>query len=181
MSVGSLVKTLFLGGSEVIESAIRYGSLGELRPAVKGGGLLNGNLRGGAKAAGLALGPFGIGMGLIFGATSAMHAPRGKTLSRGGASFVSTLVADSIGGLLLGPVGGIIAQSLAQPVLQTGIERVTDAFTGLYKNATHANMGGNYKDTEVAYSMRQRAAVEIGNSLLNARQYLGLEARYFHQ
>jgi hypothetical protein len=43
------------------------------------------------------------------------------------------------------------------------------------------NFGGNYKDTTVAYTMRQKAAQELGGSLLNARTYLGKEAVLFHQ
>jgi hypothetical protein len=41
-------------------------------------------------------------------------------------------------------------------------------------------MGGDYQDTQVAWTMRQRAAQEMSGSLLNARQYLGKEAALMH-
>jgi hypothetical protein len=51
----------------------------------------------------------------------------------------------------------------------------------LSHQAYHLNFGGNYEDTEVAWTMRQRAVQEMGSSALNARQYLGKEAALMHQ
>lgn len=81
-----------------------------------------------------------------------------------------------LGGIVGGLVGGYIG-SKASPRVGTGIAKLVESV-----NSTRTlNFGGNYKDTTVAYTMRQRAAQELGSSLLNARQYLGKEAVLMYQ
>jgi hypothetical protein len=48
------------------------------------------------------------------------------------------------------------------------------------QNVRRVRMGGDYQDTQVAWTVRQRAAQEMAGSLLNACQYLGREAALMH-
>jgi hypothetical protein len=49
------------------------------------------------------------------------------------------------------------------------------------RQAQHSNFCGDYKDSEAAFTMRQRAVQEMGSSALNARRHLGSEAVMMHQ
>lgn len=73
------------------------------------------------------------------------------------------LVGNLVGGYL-----GDIAGKVADPVMETG------------RLIGHSNFGGNYKDTEKAYTFRQQAVQSMNSSILNARQYLGKESLLFH-
>jgi hypothetical protein len=44
-----------------------------------------------------------------------------------------------------------------------------------------SNFGGNYQDTQQAYTMRQRAVQAMQQSRMNARSVLGSEARTLHR
>lgn len=46
-------------------------------------------------------------------------------------------------------------------------------------NAYSASFGGNYQDSENAYTMRQRGVQAIQNNGMNARSVLGSEARQY--
>ena len=50
----------------------------------------------------------------------------------------------------------------------------------LDQNVRRVNMGGDYHDTQVAWTMRQRATQEMAGSLRGARQYLRKEAALMH-
>lgn len=45
----------------------------------------------------------------------------------------------------------------------------------------HAGFGGNFNDTQQAYTMRQRGVQALQQSKMNARSVLGSEARTFHR
>lgn len=68
-----------------------------------------------------------------------------------------------------------------------GAEKVATAYMDnkLYGNAKlqkyyQGNFGGNFRDTQTGYTMRQRGVQAIQQSQLNARSVLGSEARTFH-
>jgi hypothetical protein len=177
-----LFRGLAYGLTDVGEGIIKAG--GNVRTFgshLTAGGLLNGNVKGGLRSAAMGVSASGIGLAGLFATHSAANAPRGKTATRGFSVMTSMIAADVVGGFLGGPIGQIVAQATIAPVLQTAIEKPLEAFAGLNHRVTHLGMGGDYEDTELAYTMRQRAAMEMGSSLLNARQYLGLEAKLFHQ
>lgn len=178
----NLYNSFAFGGLEIGEAFIKSGKgFGELISDVGKGGFVNGNFSNGLKYAKSAIHPAGLAIGGIFGIMSAFDAPRGKAITHGFSTMTSVVLSDIIGGALGGPGGAMLAQSTIQPILQAAIEKPLDAFAGLHQNVTRMKMGGDYEDTEVAYTMRQRAAQEMGRSLLNARRYLGSEAAMFHQ
>ena len=50
-----------------------------------------------------------------------------------------------------------------------------------YINASRPNFGSNFRDTQQAATMRQRAVEEMQRSHINARSVLGSEARTYHR
>jgi hypothetical protein len=85
---------------------------------------------------------------------------------------------------LFGIPGMIAGTAAAWAVDEFVTPRVAAAHKAVLRESRllrHFNAGGDYEDTQVAYTMRQRAVQEMGQSLLNARQYLGKEALMFHE
>lgn len=110
-------------------------------------------------------------------------APKGHKVSAlvGGAARgifygVGDLIGTAVGGPLAGFALGATTEKIGG-VVQEALQRFHD----FNHNMTHINMGGNYEDTRIAYTMRQRAAQEMGSSVMNARKYLGAEALLMHQ
>ena len=125
------------------------------------------------------IGVFAVG----FGAFQAATAPRGHKASgfvKGVAGTLAFSVGDVIGSMVGGPLAGF---ALGYVTGEMG-EKLGDAFqmfTEFNRRIKHINMGGNYEDTRMAFTMRQRAAAELGSSVMNARMYLGKEGSLFHQ
>ena len=105
-------------------------------------------------------------------------------------------IATLIGKRTLGSRGAMIAKAgfglpamavatAASIVIDTYVQpRVEQAYKAVLhesKMLRHFNAGGDYEDTQVAFTMRQRAAQEMSTSLLNARAWLGKEALLFHE
>lgn len=117
------------------------------------------------------------------GAFEAFTAKRGHKLSGavGGVARTLTFAAgDVIGSMVGGPLAGIALGSL----FEHAGGKVGDAmqfFSEFHHMIHHVNMGGNYEDTRMAYTMRQRAAQEMGGSVMNARSWLGKEGALMHQ
>jgi hypothetical protein len=110
-------------------------------------------------------------------------APRGHKMSGliGGASKALFYAAGDLAGTFAGgPVVGFALGMMAEHLggyVEEGVQMLHD----FNRSVKHINMGGNYEDSAVAYTMRQRAAQEMGSSVMNARQWLGQEALLLHQ
>ena len=88
----------------------------------------------------------------------------------GGHPIIGNIVGSTIGG----KAGEIFDPGLnAQANLELQISRTANV-------ARRVNFGGDFEDTQQAYTMRQQAVQEMSGSLMNARQYLGNEAAFFH-
>ena len=88
----------------------------------------------------------------------------------GGHPIIGNIVGSTIGG----KIGEIWDPGLnAQANLELQISRTANV-------ARRVNFGGDFEDTQQAYTMRQQAVQEMSGSLMNARQYLGNEAAFFH-
>lgn len=117
------------------------------------------------------------------GAFEVLNAKRGHKISAfvGGTSKALAFAAgDLIGNVVGGPVAGL-ALGLVTERLGGYVEEGVQGLHDLNRFIKHVNMGGDYEDTRIAYTMRQRAAQELGTSVLNARQWLGKEAVLMHQ
>lgn len=128
-------------------------------------------------------GTFGMATALGIGALETYSAPRGHKMSAFGGGIARTVAfgaGDVVGTFLGGPVAGWILGSLTEPLGAKAGEAI-QMFNDFGTSVKHVNMGGNYLDTQVAFTMRQRAAQEMGSSVMNARQYLGKEAALMHQ
>lgn len=109
-----------------------------------------------------------VGRAVSFGAKRALVGAVGKTAARG----------------LLGGAGGIVGLAAAYAVDRVVREPLTKAYAAVTREARltrHFNAGGDYEDTQVAYTQRQRAVQELSQSLLNARMYLGKESVLMHE
>ena len=116
-------------------------------------------------------------------------AARGHAISEGigqGISFgVTSLLGGAIGGAVGGPIGAyvgsfaaqILGESTAAKVIAGAIQPIVDFGSEMNK----MRFGGDYRDTQTAYTQRQVAAREMSRSLMNARQWLGQEGAFMHQ
>jgi hypothetical protein len=143
-------------------------------------GIFFGSAREGLEA-GYSLGFKGNAMFLLPAmAVAAATAPRGDKLGEVVGTGVAAL-GTVLGGLLGGPMGAFAGTLLLDPLIASGVGKGINRFARMGPNTHRLEMGGDFKDNEVFYTMRQRGAAEMGQSLLNARQYLGKEARLMHQ
>jgi hypothetical protein len=130
-------------------------------------------------------------------AISAGTAKRGDFVAAGGSAFaaqgsamlafpVGVTMGEMIGNFILpvagGVVGGIIGGGIASLVTDKAVRVAsTRLFHGFALSRPRVRFGGNFKDSQPAYNMRQKAEQELSSSLLNARRYLGREAQLMHQ
>ena len=124
-----------------------------------------------------------LGFGAVSGVLMMASAPKGQLAKRGIESVgvtTGSAVGAALGGLALG-LPGEIAGGLIGGTVGEKVGAVIEPLEDLGHQAYHLNFGGEYHDTEVAWTMRQRAVQEMGSSALNARQYLGKEAALMHQ
>lgn len=125
------------------------------------------------------LGYFAAGAGIL----ESTFSPRGHKASGMVGGVARTLafgVGDVAGNAIAGPVGGFILGSITEKA-GAAVGEAVQMFNDFNRTIKHVNMGGNYEDTKVAYTMRQRAAQEMGSSVMNARTWLGKEAALMHQ
>lgn len=175
------------------EGATRFGPLGRMaqREAAvgkKGFGILSRPLRGvsgGAEHFKQNFGKLGL-FGIVgAGALESYTARRGhkatgftKGIMRGVAFSIGDVVGTALSGgnMFVGfAVGSAFEKAGA------GAGDILEKFSDLNRAIKHVNMGGNYEDSRVAYTMRQRASQEMGSSVMNARSWLGREAVLLHQ
>lgn len=100
-------------------------------------------------------------------------------MSRGEALFRN--VADTIVGEMFPVLSG--ARFVYQ-MTKTGVQ-ITDSLqrqrNSYYNSLFNPNLGGDYLDTRPAATMRQRAMNIINRTQINARTFLGNEARMMHR
>lgn len=119
----------------------------------------------------------------IAGGIEAFTAPRGHKVGgfvKGVARTMAFTAGDVLGTTLGGPLVGMLLGSVTEKA-GAAFGDAFQAFSDFNKQVRHVNMGGNYEDTRLAYTMRQRAAQEMGTSVMNARTWLGKEAALMHQ
>lgn len=114
-------------------------------------------------------------------AIMAAMAPRGHKVASVLSSLISWPIAAVVGGALGDPTGGMLAGALLVGPIERTIHRGIESFIGLHGQYATLHMGGWYRDTQAAYTMRQQAVNDMSGSLMNARQYLGREAHLMHQ
>lgn len=125
------------------------------------------------------IGWFAAGAGIVEGSL-ARRGHKASGVVGGVARTLAFGVGDVVGTTIAGPVGGFILGSITEGV-GGKIGDAVQFFNDIDRNIRHINMGGNYEDTRAAYTMRQRAAQELGSSVMNARQWLGKEGALMHQ
>ena len=102
-------------------------------------------------------------------------APKGHKLSSGAgqmAPMLGSAIGTLFGGMPGAIIGGFAGDALAQSALGTGMQWLHD----FDQSRRKLGMGGDYVDTQTAFTMRARASQQLSGSLLNARHWLGKEA-----
>ena len=89
-------------------------------------------------------------------------------------TFIAGPVGTTIGSVIGGGVGAMVGDKIARSGTIRTIKLLNDS-------RPRVRFGGNFKDTQPAYNMRQLAEQQLSSSLLNARRYLGSEAQLMHQ
>lgn len=117
-------------------------------------------------------------------AASVAFAPRGRAVEKAAGAIggqMTALLGGAVGMMIAGPAGAVVGAMLADPVGRNFAEHTYAAATHEGRMLRNLQTGGDYVDTPIAYTMRQRGLQELSSSLLNARQYLGQEANLLHQ
>jgi hypothetical protein len=164
---------------DVFETLFRYGSGSALKETATGA--VFGKPMRGLRAGLGGLGKMAPFIALDFAYSSAI-ARRGHFASGLGATIGGTsgsLVGSAVGGLIAGLPGAFIGSLIGDPVMRGPAARLVQNFAEFGRNQRRLNFG-SYEDSQPAFTMRQVAAREISQSLLNARQYLGKEALLLH-
>jgi hypothetical protein len=85
----------------------------------------------------------------------------------------------------IGPLGAAIVGELfasyAEYRIGSSLIGKVRLFTGLNKRIRHLEMGGNYKDTELAQRQRFIAIQDMNSAMIPGRRYLGQEALLMHR
>ena len=109
-------------------------------------------------------------MGLTFGVPLTVlgvaTAPKGEMIKRGAEGIgmlTGQAMGGAVGGLLFGMPGEIAGQIIGGTIGEK-IGSTVAPLEELGHQAYHLNFGGEYHDTEIAWTMRQRAVQEMGSS-----------------
>jgi hypothetical protein len=131
----------------------------------------------------------GLPFAIAAGAYGAISAPRGHAISKGVSATVVpgmlSLAGGIVGTMLAGPIGGyvgafagmMLAGEASEKAMSSGLQSMVD----FGSNMRRVQFGGDYRDTQMALTMRQVASREMSRSLVNARQWLGQEGAFMHQ
>lgn len=125
----------------------------------------------GGMASGLASHALGIGMNIGFQKMSGDST--GEAVVKGAAWYAAEKF-----------VPGAMLLSTLVDVGKAGYEMYHDDKLygqGRIQQYYRGNFGGNFNDTQQAYTMRQRGVQALQQSKMNARSVLGSEARTFHR
>lgn len=121
-----------------------------------------------------------IGLDLAVSAGNAKKKETGTDLAAAVSGQIGGTIGGIIGGLTPIPGGALIGMTVGDQIARSSTAKVLNKGLRISERATAVNTGGQYKDTDVAFTMRQRSAIEMSGSMLNARHWLGKEANAFH-
>lgn len=117
----------------------------------------------------------------LLGDLGASLAPAASSLPWIGESL-SGVLAEGLGIGLGGPIGALVGVTVGSlvgdKIGRGGTQRF---YKSVLDTVPLVRFGGDFKDSQPAYTMRQKAEQELSGSLLNARRYLGREAQLMHQ
>ena len=92
-------------------------------------------------------------------------------------AWIGTAVMPGVGTWVGGVIGGGVTGLVGDKKARVATQRLVNAIA---ITRPRVRFGGNFKDSQPAFTMRQKAEQELGGSLLNARRYLGREAQLMH-
>lgn len=124
---------------------------------------------------------FGTGVGGAIGGFTgmAMGAAVGSIIPG-----IGTAIGGTVGGLVGAIAGTIPGEIIGGNLLQrpaAAVGRGARAIVRTSRAVDTVQFGGNFVDSQGAYTMRQRAVADMSGSMLNARQFLGNEAIFLHE
>lgn len=121
------------------------------------------------------------GLFSLVSAGMAAFSPRGHRAANFAASMVTWPLVASAAALIGGAPAALLAGFLVVPGVEKKMAGTFQWLHDFAREATRLHMGGQYYDTQAAYTMRQVAVREMAGSLMNARQFLGKEGILYHQ
>jgi hypothetical protein len=102
----------------------------------------------------------------------------GFLAGRAAGAAIGTSILPGVGTYIGAVFGGGAGAMFGDKIARTETQRAVNLMTA---SRPRVRFGGNFKDSQPAYTMRAKAEQELSGSLLNARRYLGREAQLFHQ
>lgn len=103
----------------------------------------------------------------------------GEAVGYGMANVLGGIVGGMLGGVPGAYIGSFAAGIIGGEKMSKAVADVVQPMIDFGYNVNHVNFGGNFKDSNIAITMRQRAAQELSGSLINARNFLGQESAFF--
>lgn len=110
---------------------------------------------------------------------AAGRAERGHKLSTFAGHAMPFLATGLVTGLL-GGWAGMAAGMALDPLVEKAVSKPLQMVADLGMRAHRLSTGGDYRDTQAAFTMRMAAVQQLSTSLLSAREYLGKEALLMH-
>jgi hypothetical protein len=112
----------------------------------------------------------------------------GKGIARNALITTAMAAGYAFGGGIGATIAGIGSSFIADKVMMPlvgdylyGRSRWMSSVARTSLAKKRINFGGNFRDSEAAYTMRQLAVQEMAGSLTNARQFLGNESSFMHR
>jgi hypothetical protein len=119
--------------------------------------------------------------GAVYGMTKEAGGAVGSFFGSAVGAIGGTIIAPGIGTVIGGVVGGFAGYDVGRDSLPAyGLGRAARSIHATAMATRRVSFGRSFVDSQPAYTMRQMAIQEMSGSLMNARQYFGNEAIYFH-
>lgn len=138
--------------------------------------------------------PGGFAIGATLTAFQAAQAQRGEKLATMGGQGLGLIAYPAIAGVasaglcLIPGIGpglaafmGVLLAAYPDEILSNNATRAIRTFSNANKAVRHLEMGGSYKDSEIAIRQRYNAINDMNASLLPGRRFLGQEALLMHR
>lgn len=170
-----LSKLFVVGGDDAVRLMSRSGRAAASSKGLMRGGSVKASLKSGW---GAAAGGY-MFMQLPLAMYETAHAERGHKLSTFG-SAATPFLGTGLATLAFGGLPGMALGMALDPIVKKTVGAGIQAMANFGRNSPRVQTGGNYRDSQTAFTMRQAAAQEMSRSLLNARQYLGKESVFLH-
>jgi hypothetical protein len=121
-----------------------------------------------------------VGRGGLIPAVAGQGLALGLGIPLAGIASAALCTVPGIGPLAAAVLANLIV-TYPEVLMGNSFTRAVRSFTNINKNIRHLEMGGNYKDTELAERQRFLALQDMNAARIPSRRYLGQEALLLHR